>query len=161
MGNARIQLRRGKAAFWASENPILHSGEPGYETNTTRWKLGNGVTPWNDLPYMIGSIGEQGPQGEPGVDGVDGTPGGPPGPAGADGADGPMGPQGIQGLVGDTGPQGIQGIPGEDGVQGPPGPIVGMALFVQDDQPIEEGPWGWIKTSVDPPELWVEDGVVV
>jgi hypothetical protein len=51
---ARIQLRRGKAAFWASENPILHSGEPGYETNTRKWKVGDGVTPWNDLPYSSG-----------------------------------------------------------------------------------------------------------
>jgi hypothetical protein len=56
MGNSRIQFRRGKAAFWASENPILHSGEPGYETNTKKWKVGDGILPWNALPYMTGTI---------------------------------------------------------------------------------------------------------
>lgn len=33
-------------------------------------------------------------------------------------------------------------------------------IFVQDDEPAVPGPWVWIKTSVDPPELWVEDGLV-
>lgn len=48
---ARIQLRRGTAAFWASENPILHSGEPGYETDTKKLKIGDGNTPWRELEY--------------------------------------------------------------------------------------------------------------
>ena len=54
MAGARIQLRRGSAAFWADENPILRSGEPGYERDTRRLKLGDGVTPWRDLPYFGG-----------------------------------------------------------------------------------------------------------
>lgn len=52
--SARIQLRRGKKAFWESENPILHEGEPGYERDTRRLKIGDGVTPWLDLPYSAG-----------------------------------------------------------------------------------------------------------
>jgi Major tropism determinant N-terminal domain len=51
---ARIQLRRGKKAFWESENPILHEGEPGYERDTRKLKIGDGVTPWRDLPYAAG-----------------------------------------------------------------------------------------------------------
>lgn len=51
MGNARIQLRRGTAAFWTSANPVLHPGEPGYETDTRKLKIGDGNTPWRELPY--------------------------------------------------------------------------------------------------------------
>jgi hypothetical protein len=49
-----IRLRRGKKAFWESENPILHDGEPGYERDTRRLKIGDGVTHWNELPYSAG-----------------------------------------------------------------------------------------------------------
>ena len=48
---ARIQFRRGKKAFWESENPILRPGEPGFESDTRKLKIGDGETPWNDLPY--------------------------------------------------------------------------------------------------------------
>jgi hypothetical protein len=40
-------------------NPILGDGEPAYVTDTNLYKVGNGVTPWNDLPYT----GTQGPPG--------------------------------------------------------------------------------------------------
>lgn len=50
-----ILLRRDTAANWVKANPILDSGEPGYETDTTRLKIGNGITAWNLLPYF-GSI---------------------------------------------------------------------------------------------------------
>jgi hypothetical protein len=56
---SRIQLRRGTAAFWMDENPVLHQGEPGYETNTRKLKIGDGETFWRDLPYYTGlNIGE-------------------------------------------------------------------------------------------------------
>lgn len=51
---ARIQLRRGSTAFWASENPILRLGEPGVEMHPgqpAKLKIGDGNTPWNELPY--------------------------------------------------------------------------------------------------------------
>lgn len=51
----RIQLRRDTSTKWALNNPILLSGELGYETNTTYIKIGDGTTPWNDLPYWTGS----------------------------------------------------------------------------------------------------------
>lgn len=52
----RIQLRRDTSANWALNNPILLSGEIGYETNTTYIKIGDGTTPWNDLPYWTGGV---------------------------------------------------------------------------------------------------------
>jgi Major tropism determinant N-terminal domain len=50
----QIQLRRGKAAFWTDENPVLHQGEPGYETDTGMLKIGDGLTFWRDLEYFTG-----------------------------------------------------------------------------------------------------------
>jgi hypothetical protein len=49
----QIQLRRGTAAEWTSANPTLASGEFGYETDTGKAKIGNGVTAWNSLAYSI------------------------------------------------------------------------------------------------------------
>lgn len=48
-----INQRRDTAANWASANPILQVGEVGWETNTRKSKLGDGVTHWNDLAYTI------------------------------------------------------------------------------------------------------------
>jgi hypothetical protein len=47
----RIQFRRGTAAEWASANPTLAAGELGYETDTTKFKLGDGTTDWTTLSY--------------------------------------------------------------------------------------------------------------
>lgn len=44
-----IRLRRGTAATWASQNPILAAGEPGMETDTGIHKVGDGVTHWASL----------------------------------------------------------------------------------------------------------------
>lgn len=49
-----IRFQRGTAARWTSKNPILDAGEPGYETDTRRTKIGDGFTPWNDLEYTVG-----------------------------------------------------------------------------------------------------------
>lgn len=54
MGNTRIQLRRGKAAFWTDANPILRPGEPGFETDTGKIKIGDGKTFWRELEYFTG-----------------------------------------------------------------------------------------------------------
>lgn len=51
----RILPRRGAAVAWAAANPILWMGERGYETDSNRWKTGDGETPWNALPYDLGS----------------------------------------------------------------------------------------------------------
>ena len=47
------QPRRDTAANWASVNPVLEEGEPGFETDTQRWKFGDGATAWNSLKYLI------------------------------------------------------------------------------------------------------------
>lgn len=49
-----IQQRRGTFAAWTLANPILMDGEAGHERDTGRWKLGDGVTPYIDLPYKSG-----------------------------------------------------------------------------------------------------------
>lgn len=46
-----IQLRRDDAADWTSVNPILHDGEFGWERDTGKFKIGDGATVWNTLPY--------------------------------------------------------------------------------------------------------------
>ena len=48
----QIQLRRDTSTNWSTVNPVLKSGEPGYETNTGKLKFGDGVTAWNGLPYF-------------------------------------------------------------------------------------------------------------
>ena len=52
--NAIFKLRRGMSADWERVNPILESGEPAFELDTLKMKIGNGLTPWNDLPYIDG-----------------------------------------------------------------------------------------------------------
>lgn len=46
-----IKLRRGTAAEWTTANPILAAGEMGIETDTRKFKFGDGVAAWNTLAY--------------------------------------------------------------------------------------------------------------
>ena len=46
-----IKTRRGVASVWTSINPVLDAGEFGYESDTTKFKIGNGSTTWNSLSY--------------------------------------------------------------------------------------------------------------
>lgn len=48
----RIRLKRANSIRWSELNPILAAGEPGYETDTGRMKIGDEVTPWNQLDYF-------------------------------------------------------------------------------------------------------------
>jgi len=47
----RIQYRRDTAANWTAVNPVLAAGEPGYETETDKYKIGDGVSAWSALVY--------------------------------------------------------------------------------------------------------------
>jgi hypothetical protein len=49
----RIRLRRDAAANWSAADPVLDSGEMGVETDTGKFKFGDGVTAWNSLMYAI------------------------------------------------------------------------------------------------------------
>lgn len=105
-----IQLRSGTAAEWTSANPVLLRGEAGVETDTYKFKVGNGTLAWNALPYASG-----------GANGATG-PTGPAGNAGPTGPTGPGGPTGPQGVQGNAGAAGSNGSPGPTGPTGPIGP---------------------------------------
>ena len=121
----RIVLRQDTAANWTKYNPLLLNGEFGFEEDTDKLKLGDGVHKWRDLPYWTpgprgatgskGPTGATGPQGETGATGSTGADSTVPGPTGATG---PQGVQGPQGETGATGPQGIQGPTGSGGALG-------------------------------------------
>lgn len=50
----QIQLRRDTAANWASANPTLASGEPAFETDTGKFKIGDGIKSYTELAYQGG-----------------------------------------------------------------------------------------------------------
>jgi hypothetical protein len=111
-----LQLKRGTGTDWTTRNPILAAGEPGFETDTGKLKIGSGSTGWNNLPYFNAS-GLTGPTGPTGNNGTNG-PTGPTGPTGTNGTNGPTGPTGNNGINGVTGPTGTTGT---NGVTGPTG----------------------------------------
>ena len=146
--NIKFQLRRDTAIMWSKINPILLAGEPGYENDTNKMKIGDGINSWNNLPYLYSSggggvgptgpigpigpegpasiiVGQQGPTGPKGIDGSTSTITGP------EGNTGPTGPTGLKGDKGDkgsdgaastvAGPQGPTGLKGDQGNQGNPG----------------------------------------
>ena len=92
---SRLQNRRDTAASWTSANPTLAAGEMGLETDTAKWKMGNGSTAWNSLAYAY-SAGAQGTNGAQGTAGSNGT----------------NGAQGLTGTQGATGAQGTNGVAG-------------------------------------------------
>ena len=120
----RIKLRRATAAVWGNVNPVLALGEPGFEVDTNKLKIGNGTDAWATLDYASGGasvfVGTTAPvDPEPnslwwnsetgglyilyGTTWVDASPA----------VAGPQGPQGIQGPVGPQGPQGEPGTPAD------------------------------------------------
>jgi hypothetical protein len=50
--SALQQQRRDTASNWTSANPTLLGGEWGYETDTGKWKVGDGSTAWTSLAYV-------------------------------------------------------------------------------------------------------------
>jgi hypothetical protein len=49
---ARIKPRRDTSANWASANPVLQSGEIGFDTTSKQFKIGDGTTAWSSLSYV-------------------------------------------------------------------------------------------------------------
>lgn len=45
--------RRDTSANWSANNPVLLNGEFGIETDTKRFKFGDGATAWNSLGYAV------------------------------------------------------------------------------------------------------------
>lgn len=51
-----ILFRRGSSTEWAAANPVLDSGEPGYDQTTGQFKIGDGATQWTELKPLGGSV---------------------------------------------------------------------------------------------------------
>jgi len=56
----RFKLRNGTAAEWTAANPTLLQGEIGVETDTRRYKIGDGSTAWVGLSYYIDGVAIRG-----------------------------------------------------------------------------------------------------
>ena len=54
----KIQTRRDTAANWTSTNPVLAAGEIGYETDTNKFKFGNGSAVYSALPLAASGDNE-------------------------------------------------------------------------------------------------------
>lgn len=52
----RIQLRHDTATNWTTANPILAEGEVGVETDTNKFKIGDGITTWSELAYQGSNV---------------------------------------------------------------------------------------------------------
>jgi len=145
----QLSLRGDTAARWASFNPVLAARELVLETDTSKFKVGNGSSTYSALPYG-GIMGPTGPQGTSiTIKGSVATVGNLPATGNAvndayvvqaDGdlyvwngtawnnvgqIVGPQGPTGPQGLVGPTGPTGIQGATGPTGPTGAASTVAG------------------------------------
>jgi hypothetical protein len=96
----QIQYRRGTAADWTTHDPVLALGEPGYETDTGKFKVGDGSAVWSALPYSSGPAGATGPTG-------------PTGATGPAGATGPTGGVGVSVYSGTTPPGAGLGVNGD------------------------------------------------
>jgi hypothetical protein len=48
-----FRFQRGSANRWEELNPVLGPGEPGVEVDTGFFKMGDGVTPWNELEHFL------------------------------------------------------------------------------------------------------------
>lgn len=51
-----INQRRDTAANWIAADPVLQLGEVGWETDTRKSKLGDGVTAWSGLLYTVSTV---------------------------------------------------------------------------------------------------------
>ena len=124
------QQRSDTAANWTANNPVLLAGEMGVESDTFKFKFGDGTSRWSTLPYVntAGGTGAKGDKGDPGADGAPGKDGATPaiGSNGnwfINGVDTNKPSRGAQGDKGETGSAGKQGI------QGPTGPAGAAAGF--------------------------------
>lgn len=133
-----ISLRYGQQSNWEATNPILYPGEPGVEIETGRMKVGNGTTPWNDLPYTAGK-GDAGPAGPVSIEV------GPVAPAAVYGddilwADTTEAGDGI--YPGPMGPPGPTGAPGPVGAGVPAGGTTGQGIVKTSDNSTQwRTPW--------------------
>lgn len=69
--NGRYGFREDTLENWRAENPVLEKGEPSIvrdPAEPSEWlKIGDGITPWNDLSYKTGPKGDKGDKGDTGA----------------------------------------------------------------------------------------------
>jgi hypothetical protein len=124
--SVRFQLRKGTfEEFNAVKSTVFAAGEPVFETDTRKLRIGDGAKTWGNLPWAIGP-GAAGPTGSTGYTGYTGDTGytGYTGYTGDTGAQGPTGYTGATGYTGYTGPgsMGSTGYTGYTGLTGYNGP---------------------------------------
>ena len=56
--NYLIQVRRDTASNWNTTNPVLAAGELGFETNSGKVKVGDGVKTWQELIYLADNMSD-------------------------------------------------------------------------------------------------------
>lgn len=56
---AIIRLKRYRESEWTSSDLVLDHGEPGFEVDTGKLKIGRDSLPWSSLPY-VGEVGVRG-----------------------------------------------------------------------------------------------------
>ena len=49
--DVKIQIRNDTKNNWTTQNPVLLKGEMGVETDTRKFKFGDGVSTWTELDY--------------------------------------------------------------------------------------------------------------
>lgn len=49
----RMLQRRGTAQQWADADPVLGAGEIGFETDSGKFKIGDGTNEWSELAYFL------------------------------------------------------------------------------------------------------------
>jgi len=68
----KVQLRRGTTLEWSTSNPVLLSGEIGFDSTINQCKIGDGATAWNSLSFVSGLPGRTGNKGATGATGATG-----------------------------------------------------------------------------------------
>ncbi len=46
-----LKFRHGTTSQWGTADPVLGAGEPGFESDTGQFKIGDGATAWSALTY--------------------------------------------------------------------------------------------------------------
>jgi sugar lactone lactonase YvrE len=110
------------------------------ETDTQQFKVGDGTTRWNVLPYG-GIVGPTGPTGSTGPTGWTGN-------TGSTGSTGNTGMTGATGATGPTGSTGPTGANGATGAVGPAGESQGLALQLNYTPQVSESGGEVVATTI-------------
>lgn len=54
-----IQFKRGKSSSWSKQKQPLADGQPGYDKDRKKIKIGNGKDSWDDLPDASGMFADE------------------------------------------------------------------------------------------------------